>query len=134
LVKRDFRAGLAVIRVAESSLTAIAYYYLGLFAVESLRLIPFITPGILIGIPLGAYLIRRMDAETFRRICMSFDVWIVGFGLSRVLLELKLAQGASAYGPMFLAMVVDSYLLYVFFAKRNGMLASQTQSNVNSKL
>ena len=27
-----------------------------------------------------------VDAETFRRICMSFDAWVVGFGLSRVLI------------------------------------------------
>ena len=35
LVKREFRAGLGLIRVAESSLTAIVYYHLGLFAAES---------------------------------------------------------------------------------------------------
>ena len=49
-------------------------------------------PSVLIGIPLGAYVIRRMDAETFRRVCMSFDVWVVGFGLSRALMGLKLVQ------------------------------------------
>ncbi len=40
--------------------------------------------AVIVGIPLGAFVIRRMDAETFRRICMSFDAWVVGFGLSRV--------------------------------------------------
>ena len=35
LVKNEFRAGLALIRVAESSLTAIVYFYLGLFVAES---------------------------------------------------------------------------------------------------
>ena len=83
LVKRDFRAGLALIRVAESTLTAIAYYQLGLFAAGSFHMILIIAPGILIGIPLGVYTIRHVDADTFRRICMSFDAWIVGFGLSR---------------------------------------------------
>jgi hypothetical protein len=24
------------------------------------------------------YLIRRLDAETFRPVCMSFDAWVVG--------------------------------------------------------
>jgi len=81
LVKRDFRAGLALIRVAESTLTAIAYYQLGLFAAGSFHMILIIAPGMLIGIPLGVYTIRHVDAETFRRICMSFDAWIVGFGL-----------------------------------------------------
>src|SRR2546425_7255266 len=83
LVKRDLRAGLALIRVAESTLTAIAYYQLGLFAAGSFHMILIIAPGILIGIPLGVYTIRHVDADTFRRICMSFDAWIVGFGLSR---------------------------------------------------
>jgi len=106
---------LALIRVAESTLTAIAYYQLGLFAPGSLHMIGIITPGILIGIPLGVYTIRHVDAEIFRRICMSFDSWIVGFGLSRVLLELDLVQSMTAYEPLMLAVLLDSYLLYGFF-------------------
>jgi hypothetical protein len=50
---------------------------------------------------------------------MSFDVWVVGFGLSRVLIDLGLARGALAYAPLALSIVVDAYLLYVFFSKRN---------------
>jgi uncharacterized protein len=118
LVKQEFRAGLGIIRVAESTLTAIAYYQLGLFAVESFRIVETIVPGVLIGIPLGAWVIRRLDPETFRRICMSFDVWIVGFGLSRVLLELKLAQSPMAYSAMLVAVLLDAYLLFSFFKSR----------------
>jgi len=118
-VKKDFRAGLALIRVGESVLTAIAYWHLGLFVAESRAIFWAILPSVLIGIPLGAYAIRRLDAETFRRICMSFDVWVVGFGLARVLLELKLAQGAAAYGPMLAAGLLDLYLLYNFFKNRS---------------
>ena len=117
LVKQDFRAGLALIRVAESLLTAFAYWQLGLFVAESFAIASTIVPAVLLGIPLGAVAIRKLDAETFRRICMSFDVWIVGFGLSRVLLELKLAQGALAYGPMAIAGLLDAWLLYLFFSK-----------------
>ena len=117
LVKQDFRAGLALIRVAESVLTAIAYFFLGLYAVESFGILWTILPGVIIGIPLGAWAIRRLDAETFRRVCMSFDVWIVGFGLSRVLIDLKLAQGPLAYGPMLVAGLLDAWLLYLFFSK-----------------
>ena len=118
MVKQEFRAGLGLIRTAESGLTALAYYYLGLFTAESMGIISTIVPCVLIGIPLGAYVIRRLDAETFRRICMSFDAWVVGFGLSRVLMELKLAQGTVAYGPLFLTVALDAYLLYVFFKAR----------------
>jgi uncharacterized membrane protein YfcA len=117
-VKQDFRAGLALIRVAESILTAVAYYHLGLFVAQSVGILWWIVPSVALGIPLGAWAIRRLDAETFRRVCMSFDVWVVGFGLSRVLLELNLAQGALAYGPMAAAIALDAYLLYLFFSKR----------------
>ena len=126
LVKRDFRAGLALIRVAESTLTAIAYYQLGLFAAGSFHLILIMAPGILIGIPLGVYTIRHVDAQTFRRICMSFDAWIVGFGLSRVLLELGLVQSMTAYQPLMLAVLLDSYLLYGFFKTRRRNAVSIT--------
>jgi uncharacterized protein len=117
LVKQEFRAGLGLIRVVESSLTAIAYYHLGLFAGQALEITSMIVPGVLLGIPLGAYAIRRLDPETFRRICMSFDVWVVGFGLSRVLIELRLAQEPLAYGPLAVAILLDAYLLSVFFRR-----------------
>jgi len=116
LVKQEFRAGLGLIRAVESVLTAVAYYHLGLFTAQSLELTWLIVPGVLLGIPAGAWAIRRLDAETFRRICMSFDVWVVGFGLSRVLAELGLAQGALTYGPMIAAAVLDAWLLYLFFS------------------
>jgi hypothetical protein len=119
LVKQEFRAGLGLIRVAESVLTAIAYYHLGLFVTQTQDMIWMILPSVLLGIPLGAWAIRRLDAETFRRVCMSFDVWVVGFGLSRVLVDLKLAQGFLAYGPMAVAVALDIYLLYVFFSTRH---------------
>ena len=115
LVKKDFRAGLALIRVAESVLTAIAYYHLGLYAVESQNIFWAIVPSVLVGIPLGAYVIRKLDAETFRRVCMSFDVWVVGFGLSRVLIDLKVMQSPPAYGVMAAAVLLDFYLLLNYF-------------------
>ena len=124
LVKQDFRAGLALIRVAESVLTAIVYFHLGMFTVQSLGIVSTILPGVLIGIPLGAFLIRRLDPETFRRVCMSFDVWIVGFGLSKVLIEVKLAQGSAAYSVMLAAILLDAYLLYVFFRERKASFAA----------
>jgi uncharacterized membrane protein YfcA len=118
LVKKEFRTGLALIRVAESSLTAIVYYHLGLFVAESQSILWTIIPSVLVGIPLGVYVIRRLDAETFRRICMSFDAWVVGFGLSRVLIDLKLVESPWAYGVMVVAILLDAYLLYIFFRVR----------------
>jgi len=81
--QNEFRAGLALVRVVESSVTAVVYFQLGLFIAESENILRVFIPCVAVGIPLGAYFIRRMDAETFRRICMSFDAWVVGFGLSR---------------------------------------------------
>ncbi len=118
LVKNEFRAGLALIRVAESSLTAIVYFHLGLFVAESTQPPVVIVPSVLIGIPLGAYAIRHLDAETFRRICMSFDAWVVGFGLSRVLVDLKLMASPWAYSVMAITILIDTYLLFIFFRRR----------------
>ena len=117
-VKNEFRAGLAVIRVAESTLTAIVYFYLGLFVSESMDLLPAIVPSVLVGIPLGTWAIHRLDAETFRRICMSFDAWVVGFGLSRVLIALGLMASPWAYSVMAATILIDIYLLLIFFRKR----------------
>jgi uncharacterized membrane protein YfcA len=115
LVKNEFRAGLALVRVAESSVTAFVYYQLGLFIPESKNILLVLIPSVVVGIPLGAYLIRRLDAETFRRICMSFDAWVVGFGLSRVLIDLNLMESPWAYSIMAVTILIDSYLLYLFF-------------------
>lgn len=116
--KQDFRAALAVIRTAESSMTAVAYYFIGLYSMGSLEIIPYIVPSVLIGIPIGTYLIRWMDPETFRRLCMSFDAVVVGFGLSRVLVELKLAIPAVAHGLLVAVVAVNAYLLLRFFRQR----------------
>jgi uncharacterized protein len=118
LVKNEFRAGLALVRVVESSVTAIVYYQLGLFIIESADILFVFIPVVVVGIPLGAYAIRRLDAETFRRICMSFDAWVVGFGLSRVLIELNLVKSPWAYSVMAVTILIDLYLLYIFFTKR----------------
>jgi uncharacterized protein len=119
LVQTEFRAGLALVRVAESSVTAIVYYQLGLFITESADLLLVFVPCVVVGVPLGAYLIRRLDAETFRRVCMSFDAWVVGFGLSRVLIELNLMESPWAYSVMAVTILIDTYLLYVFFTVRS---------------
>ncbi len=114
-VKQDFRAGLALIRMAESSLTATAYYFLGLYSAETPQLMSLILPSVLMGIPLGGFLIRRIATETFRRVCMSFDAWIVGFGLSRTLIEVGVAASPGAYGVLAATLVIDGILLFRYF-------------------
>jgi uncharacterized membrane protein YfcA len=118
LVRTEFRAGLALVRVAESSVTAFVYYQLGLFIADSENVLSTLIPSVVVGIPLGAYFIRRLVPETFRRICMSFDAWVVGFGFSRVLIDLKLVQSPWAYSLMAVTILIDIYLLYIFFTGR----------------
>jgi uncharacterized membrane protein YfcA len=114
-VKQEFRAGLSLVRLAESSFTAVAYYFAGIYTLQSFKLIPYIFPSIIVGVPLGSFIIHRLHPETFRRICMSFDAWIVGFGLSSVLRDLKLIQGPRAYSVMALVIAIDIILLIRFF-------------------
>ena len=116
LTKRDFRAALGFIRLAESSFTAVAYAWAGLYSVESLGLVPYIVPSIAIGVPIGAAIIQRIRPETFRRVCMSFDAWIVGFGLSNLLKELHLVESNLAFLVLAAVGVLDTWLLYRFFS------------------
>ena len=79
-------------------------------------LIP-ILPSVAVGIPIGAQLIRRIRPEMFRRICMSFDAWIVGFGLSSVLRLLRIVDSSAAYLVFAAVASVDIWLLYLFFSR-----------------
>ena len=116
LEKREFRAALGLVRLAESSMTAVAYAYAGLFTAPSFGLVPWIVPSVAIGVPIGAQIIRQMRPETFRRICMSFDAWIVAFGLSKLIHDLRLVPSNGAYLLLLAVIVLDAYLLYRFFS------------------
>ena len=124
LAREDFRASLAIIRIAESSLAAVAYGFLGLYSVQTGSLVGLIAPSVLIGVPLGVLLVRRIAAETFRRVCMSFDAWVVGFGLSRSLIDLGVVADPTGYLVLATAAAIDLILLYQFFGRqRRGELA-----------
>lgn len=115
VAKEEFRAALGTVRVVETTLTAIVYGFLGLYSSSSMHLIVPIAPAVLLGLPLGSFLIRYMHSETFRRVCMSFDAWIVGFGLARSIIDLKLLGAAGAYGVWGTVILFDLYLLYQYF-------------------
>ena len=114
-VKRDFRAALGLVRLAESSMTAVAYFYAGMFTTTSIGLSLQILPSLAIGVPLGAIIIRHLRAETFRRVCMSFDAWVVAFGLSSLLRTLQLTTSAVAFALFGSVVAFDLWLLYRFF-------------------
>ena len=84
LAKKEFRAALGLVRLAESSMTGDRYCLRGPVHARRAR------AG---AVDRAERRDRRADwrrahpadaAETFRRICMSFDAWIVGFGLSKL--------------------------------------------------
>ncbi|MEO6776003.1 MAG: sulfite exporter TauE/SafE family protein [Kofleriaceae bacterium] len=113
LAKEDFRVGLAVVRSIESLCALAAYAWLGMLTHESAGLLTWIVPGVLIGVPIGHALIRRVSSETFRHACMSVDAYLVAFGLSRTLIELGIAPGV-AYQVLVATAVVDLNLWWSF--------------------
>ena len=130
LAQQEFRAALGFIRLAESTMTAIAYGVAGLYTAQSASLIPVIIPSLAIGVPVGGYLIRRMQADLFRRVCMSFDAWIVGFGLSGVLRDLHVLSGATPYA-VFVAVVAFDIWLYRFFTSQRAASSAPAYSGAS---
>jgi uncharacterized protein len=114
LAKEEFRVALAVIRSIESLCALAVYAWLGLFTHQSAGLLPWIVPGVLIGFPLGHALLTKVRVETFRRVCMSFDAWLVAFGLSHTLAATGVAPGV-AYQLLVATLIIDGHLLYRFF-------------------
>jgi uncharacterized membrane protein YfcA len=117
VAKQDFRAALGFVRLAEASMTAVAYLNAGLYTTQSLNLIPVILPSIFVGVPVGAWLIRHVRAESFRRVCMSFDAWVVAFGVSTLLQQLGLVAGPKAFLVLAAVVVLDAWMMYRFFSK-----------------
>jgi uncharacterized protein len=117
LVLHEFRAALGLIRLAESSLTGVSYQTAGLLTAESLRLVVAIAPSVLIGVPIGAWLIRHVRAETFRRVCMSFDAWVVAFGLATLLRQLHIVESPAAFIIVAVVGTLDAWLLFRFFSR-----------------
>ena len=115
LEKDHFRGTLGIVRVAQTTLTAATYGWLGLYSSGSLNLLTYIVPAVLIGLPLGVLVIRYIPVETFRRICMSFDAWVVGFGLARTIVKLRLLTEYSAVAIWCGVVLVDCGLLYRYF-------------------
>ena len=115
LVLQQFRAALGLIRLAESSMTGVSYSTAGLFTSDSIRLAAAIVPSVIVGVPIGAWIIRRVRAETFRRVCMSFDAWVVAFGLSTLLQQLRIVESTAAYIVVLVVGALDGLLLYRYF-------------------
>lgn len=125
--KRDFRAALGLIRITEAVLTTMAYARAGLITTESTSLLAAILPSVAIGVPIGGWMIRHIRVETFRRVCMSFDAGIVAFGISTLLRQIHLVDGASAYLLLAAVLAIDWVLLYRFFRPSSGKRVLRTE-------
>lgn len=118
--KGAFRAALGLIKLVAAGLTLVAYARAGLLADPGLRLLPVLVPAIAIGLPLGRHLIRHVDPEAFRRLCMCFDAAIVAFGISALLRSLDIIAGPAAYLP-FMLVVFYTVLVFARFQRRQAM-------------
>jgi uncharacterized membrane protein YfcA len=111
LARDEFRAALSLFRIAESSCTAVAYLALGLFSAESLRLSGQLAPAVLVGLPIGYALLRKLPVETFRRTCMAVDALLVGFGLARSVIAQGVASPALAWAGFAAVFCIEAVLV-----------------------
>jgi uncharacterized protein len=125
LTRGDFRAALALVRTAEALLTLLAFVALGQLSLASATLSASIAPAVIVGAPLGHYLVRKIDAERFRVLCMSFDTVIVSVGLLRALVAVGVAVSV-VYGSAVAAAVLVGVLLLVRSNLRNRLEGKST--------
>ncbi len=81
LHKNEFRCTVAQIRVAESSFASLAYLAFGLFTPAAVGLAPLLLIPVLIGVPLGVYLLRSLSRVVFLRAIAVFDSGVIVYGL-----------------------------------------------------
>lgn len=86
--KGEFRCVMAQVRVAEASFTSVAYLAFGLFTPTSLGFVPLLLLPVLLGVPLGALLLRNFSRDVFSRVVMTADGIFVSFGLTNVLAKI----------------------------------------------
>ncbi len=72
----------------------------GMFSTESAGLLPYVLPSLVVGIPLGVRVIQHVRPDTFRRVCMSFDAWVVAYGISTLLRQLHVIEGGAAFSVL----------------------------------
>jgi uncharacterized protein len=122
LSKNEFRCTMAQVRVAESSLTLATYlvftefFGAGLVSLPSLGLIPFLLVPVIIGVPIGTWIMTRISRDMFTRAVMAMDGIVVSFGLSQVIIKLKWVStsvGDAIFGLLVASVAaLSAYSLY----------------------
>lgn len=118
LAQDEFRAAISLFRITESIATGIAFSLLSVYTPASVSLALQILPCILIGLPIGRLAVSMIDPESFRRICMAADAWLISFGLSRLLTTYGGLTARLAYAPMLVVLLLDGFILSRFFLRR----------------
>ena len=117
--KNEFRCTISKIRVAESSLTLATYlafdnlFSAKLVTLPALNLLPYLFVPVIIGVPIGTFLLTAVSPEFFRRFVMGVDGVFVSYGLSRVLVALNWVSSSVGYvimGVMVLGVAVLSWV------------------------
>lgn len=136
--KNEFRCAIAQIRVAESTLTLSAYtifsFLFGgnLVTLPSLSLLPFLIVPVVIGVPIGTLLLRKVSPEFFRRFVMSCDAILVSYGLTRVFASLKWLSTNASY-LLLTAMLAIIGVLTWLALRRVSMQPGPDNGNGGSK-
>jgi uncharacterized membrane protein YfcA len=119
MAKNEFKAAVAQVRIAESYLTCVSYAILGLFTVTTFQLFSITAIPVLLGVPLGMIVVKKIAVETFRRITMSFDAGVVGFGLAQVFMTLFQLPATLSYLFWAIVLAIDLLLLYKYLKNRH---------------
>jgi len=127
LKQREFKAAVAQIRIAESYLTCVSYYFLGLFTASSISLFKVISLPVFIGIPIGMFIVSKVAVETFRRMAMTFDAGIVGYGLSATLPILFGISTTLSYTLFVVVLALDLGLFYRYLRGRATPVTGETE-------
>jgi uncharacterized protein len=118
LAQSQFRSAVYLVRAAESAATTVAYVVLHLFVSPALGLASRLLPSLVLGLPLGIVLLRRVEAESFRRISMATSAAFIAFGLARSLIEIQAIPPMLGNGGMVAVVLLEAGLLVRFFATR----------------
>jgi uncharacterized protein len=124
LSKEEFRAALSIFRISESLCTMVAYLALGIFTKPALLLAGQLAPSVLVGVPLGYLLLRKLAPEPFRCACMTIDGLLVAFGLARTLVDRHLVAAPVAYAGFAVIACLEAAIVVGFVLGRRNRAAA----------
>jgi uncharacterized protein len=118
LTKDEFRATIAQIRVAESTLTLATYAFFSaflgghLFTVPVYHLLPYLVVPAVMGIPIGVFLLGGIAPEFFRRLVMAADGVFISYGMSVTFTGLRWLDLTQSREVLVLLLAVVAVLGY----------------------